>query len=247
MGYCLRRQERSYTACIEAYRNPSLTRQTPDLKSQARILCQSFRCEFQKVPAKQGRGGTSAAWVRQLSHTHSRLQVAANQGRYISSSGSNDTAIQFLMLPCELRYRVLHNNRNSNTVTVCTVTGMAAVHALQTVLLQLGSRKTYTRDAVVCQCHAYVWTVKDDMLIPGNFLSTQMFASVYCFVILFRWIFQNRPHVYLFECTTGESLLEGGEVSIIWEDEVASIHIGCPAKQLEGDFGDNTKDCAGSS
>ena len=46
---------------------------------------------------------------------------------------------------------------------------------------------------------------------------------------------------------TGENLLEGGEVSIIWEDEVASIHISCPTKQLEGDFSDNTKDRAGSS
>jgi len=34
------------------YRNPSLTRHTEDLKSQARILCQSFRREFQKIPAK---------------------------------------------------------------------------------------------------------------------------------------------------------------------------------------------------
>ncbi len=51
----------------------------------------------------------------------------------------------------------------------------------------------------------------------------------------------------VFWFTTGESLLKGGEVSVIWEDEVASIHISCPAKQLEGDFGDYTKDRASSS
>ena len=51
----------------------------------------------------------------------------------------------------------------------------------------------------------------------------------------------------MFQYTTVERLLEGGEVGIIWEDEVAGIHIPCAAKQLEGDFGDNTKDGAGSS
>ena len=50
-----------------------------------------------------------------------------------------------------------------------------------------------------------------------------------------------------FQRTTGEGLLEGGEVSIVWKDEVAGIHITCPPKQLEGDFGDNTKDGASSS
>jgi len=77
------------------------------------------------------------------------------------------------VLPCKLCYRLVHSNRNSNTVTMCTVTAMAAVPALQTVLLQLCSSKPYTHDvyikaAVTCQCHACVWAVKDDMLIPGN-------------------------------------------------------------------------------
>jgi len=37
------------------------------------------------------------------------------------------------VLPCKLCYRLVHSNRNSNTVTMCTVTAMAAVPALQTV------------------------------------------------------------------------------------------------------------------
>ena len=58
--------------------------------------------------------------------------------------------------------------------------------------------------------------------------------------------FQCTSCVYL-KATTGGRLLEGGEVGIIWQDEVAGIHIPCAAKQLEADFGDNTKDGAGSS
>ena len=45
----------------------------------------------------------------------------------------------------------------------------------------------------------------------------------------------------MFQCTIEESLLKGGEVAIVWEDEVASIHIPCPPKQLEGAFRNNTE------